>query len=83
MEQNLLLLCRLKYLSRKYKKTIEYRHGLETKPLAKWGFLAILIVTSGSSCYQIVQKHGGKIEVISQSEYGTEFTIILPTKISQ
>lgn len=36
-----------------------------------------------TSCYQIVQKHGGKIEVTSNSEYGTEFAVILPMKISK
>ncbi len=48
-----------------------------TKPVGQGTGLGL------TNCYQIVQKHGGKIEVISQSEYGTEFTITLPTKISQ
>ncbi|MDZ8107776.1 MAG: ATP-binding protein [Nostoc sp. DedQUE12a] len=33
-----------------------------------------------SVCYQIVDKHKGKIEVISEVEKGTEFVIILPIK---
>ncbi len=33
-----------------------------------------------SVCYQIIDKHRGKIEVISELQKGTEFAIILPIK---
>jgi signal transduction histidine kinase len=35
-----------------------------------------------SICYQIIEKHQGKIEVISQLEQGTEFVIVLPIQQS-
>ncbi|MGB3508110.1 MAG: ATP-binding protein [Microcoleaceae cyanobacterium] len=35
-----------------------------------------------TNCYQIIQKHGGQIEVTSNSDYGTEFAVILPMKMS-
>ncbi|MDJ0557227.1 MAG: ATP-binding protein [Microcoleaceae cyanobacterium MO_207.B10] len=34
-----------------------------------------------TSCYQIIQEHGGQIEVTSDSDYGTEFALILPLKM--
>ena len=34
-----------------------------------------------TSCYQIMQQHGGQIEVTSNAEYGTEFAVILPVKM--
>ncbi|NEQ41684.1 MAG: HAMP domain-containing protein [Okeania sp. SIO3I5] len=46
-----------------------------TKPVGKGTGLGL------TNCYQIVKQHGGKIEVISNSEHGTEFTITLPTQI--
>ncbi|MGK7919212.1 MAG: sensor histidine kinase [Trichodesmium sp.] len=46
-----------------------------TKPIGKGTGLGL------TNCYQIIKQHGGKIKVISNSEQGTEFTIILPTKI--
>lgn len=36
-----------------------------------------------TNCYQIIQQHGGQIEVMSNSDYGTEFGMILPIKMSQ
>ncbi|MFW9262664.1 ATP-binding protein [Nostoc sp. CALU 546] len=45
-----------------------------TKPVGKGTGLGLSI------CYQIVDKHKGKIEVISELEQGTEFAIILPIK---
>ncbi len=48
-----------------------------TKPVGQGTGLGL------TNCYQIVKQHGGKIEVISNSEHGTEFTITLPTKIPQ
>ncbi|NEO58683.1 MAG: HAMP domain-containing protein [Okeania sp. SIO3B5] len=47
-----------------------------TKPVGQGTGLGL------TNCYQIVQQHCGQIEVISNSEQGTEFTIILPTKMS-
>lgn len=35
-----------------------------------------------SICYQIIEKHQGNIEVISQLEQGTEFVIVLPIQQS-
>jgi PAS domain S-box-containing protein len=43
-----------------------------TKPVGKGTGLGLSI------CYQIVEKHGGKIEVISEPGEGTEFAIALP-----
>ena len=43
-----------------------------TKPVGKGTGLGLSI------CYQIIEKHGGKIEVMSQPEQGTEFAIALP-----
>ncbi len=48
-----------------------------TKPIGQGTGLGL------TNCYQIVKKHGGKIEVMSNSEQGTEFSIILPTKMPQ
>jgi len=45
-----------------------------TKPVGKGTGLGL------SVCYQIVDKHKGKIEVISEVEKGAEFVIILPIK---
>ncbi|WP_238845913.1 ATP-binding protein [Nostoc edaphicum] len=45
-----------------------------TKPVGKGTGLGLSI------CYQIIDKHKGKIEVISELEEGTEFAIILPIK---
>ncbi|MEH2379906.1 MAG: ATP-binding protein [Nostoc sp.] len=45
-----------------------------TKPVGKGTGLGL------SVCYQIIDKHKGKIEVISEFEQGTEFAIILPIK---
>ncbi len=45
-----------------------------TKPVGKGTGLGLSI------CYQIIDKHKGKIEVISEFEQGTEFVIILPIK---
>ncbi|MDZ8087341.1 MAG: ATP-binding protein, partial [Nostoc sp. DedQUE12b] len=45
-----------------------------TKPVGKGTGLGLSI------CYQIVDKHQGKIEVMSEFEQGTEFAIILPIK---
>lgn len=45
-----------------------------TKPVGKGTGLGLSI------CYQIVDKHKGKIEVISEFEQGTEFVIVLPIK---
>lgn len=47
-----------------------------TKPVGQGTGLGL------TNCYQIVQQHCGQIEVISNSEQGTEFTITLPTKMS-
>jgi signal transduction histidine kinase/HAMP domain-containing protein len=43
-----------------------------TKPIGQGTGLGLTI------CYQIVEKHRGKIEVISEPEQGTEFAITLP-----
>lgn len=43
-----------------------------TKPVGKGTGLGLSI------CYQIIEKHGGKIEVMSQPGKGTEFAIALP-----
>ena len=45
-----------------------------TKPVGKGTGLGLSI------CYQIIDKHQGKIEVISEFEQGTEFAIILPIR---
>ncbi|MCC5641647.1 HAMP domain-containing protein [Nostoc sp. CHAB 5824] len=45
-----------------------------TKPVGKGTGLGLSI------CYQIIDKHKGKIEVMSESEKGTEFAIFLPIK---
>lgn len=45
-----------------------------TKSVGKGTGLGLLI------CYQIVEKHGGKIEVISELGEGTEFAIALPVR---
>ncbi|WP_193193672.1 ATP-binding protein [Nostoc sp. MG11] len=45
-----------------------------TKPVGKGTGLGLSI------CYQIVDKHKGKIEVTSELEQGTEFVIVLPIK---
>ncbi|HAX75177.1 MAG TPA: histidine kinase [Cyanobacteria bacterium UBA11372] len=45
-----------------------------TKPVGKGTGLGLSI------CYQIVEKHGGKIEVHSEPGKGTEFAIALPIK---
>ncbi len=45
-----------------------------TKPVGKGTGLGLSI------CYQIIDKHNGKIEVISEFEQGTEFIILLPIK---
>ncbi|WP_235526401.1 sensor histidine kinase [Nostoc piscinale] len=45
-----------------------------TKPVGKGTGLGL------STCYQIVEKHQGKIEVYSEIGQGTEFTITLPIK---
>jgi len=45
-----------------------------TKPVGKGTGLGLSI------CYQIVEKHQGKIEVISEVGQGTEFAIALPIK---
>ncbi|MEH1932462.1 MAG: ATP-binding protein [Nostoc sp.] len=45
-----------------------------TKPVGKGTGLGL------SVCYQIIDKHKGKIEVISEFEQGTEFAIVLPIK---
>ncbi|MEH1921314.1 sensor histidine kinase [Nostoc sp.] len=45
-----------------------------TKPVGKGTGLGLSI------CYQIIDKHQGKIEVVSEFEQGTEFAIILPIK---
>ncbi|MEH2295076.1 sensor histidine kinase [Nostoc sp.] len=45
-----------------------------TKPVGKGTGLGL------SVCYQIIDKHKGKIEVISEFEQWTEFAIILPIK---
>ena len=47
-----------------------------TKPVGKGTGLGLAI------CYQIVEKHGGRIEVISQVGQGTEFAIALPIQHS-
>ncbi|MFB2882204.1 sensor histidine kinase [Floridanema aerugineum] len=47
-----------------------------TKPIGKGTGLGLSI------CYQILQKHKGKIEVISAPGAGTEFLITLPEKLS-
>ncbi|XWK88501.1 MAG: ATP-binding protein [Phormidium sp.] len=47
-----------------------------TKPMGKGTGLGLSI------CYQILQKHQGKIEVISPGKAGTEFLITLPCKLS-
>jgi signal transduction histidine kinase len=43
-----------------------------TKPVGQGTGLGLTI------CYQIIEKHGGKIEVISEPGQGTEFAIVLP-----
>jgi signal transduction histidine kinase len=43
-----------------------------TKPIGQGTGLGLTI------CYQIIEKHRGKIEVISEPEQGTEFVITLP-----
>jgi two-component system NtrC family sensor kinase len=45
-----------------------------TKPVGKGTGLGLSI------CYQIIEKHQGEIEVISEPGWGTEFTIALPLK---
>jgi signal transduction histidine kinase len=45
-----------------------------TKPVGKGTGLGL------SACYQIIDKHGGRIEVSSDLEQGTEFSIWLPIK---
>ncbi|MEH2372164.1 sensor histidine kinase [Nostoc sp.] len=45
-----------------------------TKPVGKGTGLGL------SVCYQIIDKHKGKIELISELEQGTKFAIILPIK---
>ncbi|MBD2292551.1 HAMP domain-containing protein [Anabaena sphaerica FACHB-251] len=45
-----------------------------TKPVGKGTGLGLSI------CYQIIEKHQGKIEVISEVTQGTEFVITLPIK---
>ncbi|MCS6794003.1 MAG: ATP-binding protein [Oscillatoriaceae bacterium SKW80] len=45
-----------------------------TKPVGKGTGLGLYI------CYQIIEKHGGKIEVSSDSKQGTEFAVVLPVK---
>jgi signal transduction histidine kinase len=45
-----------------------------TKPVGQGTGLGLSI------CYQIVEKHGGKISVNSQIGEGTEFAIALPLK---
>jgi len=45
-----------------------------TKPVGKGTGLGL------SASYQIIYKHGGQIDVISEPEQGTEFVIILPIK---
>ncbi|WP_084555216.1 sensor histidine kinase [[Phormidium ambiguum] IAM M-71] len=47
-----------------------------TKPMGKGTGLGLSI------CYQILQKHQGKIDVISSVKGGTEFLITLPYKLS-
>ncbi|NEN90097.1 MAG: hypothetical protein F6K48_14730, partial [Okeania sp. SIO3H1] len=47
-----------------------------TKPVGQGTGLGL------TNCYQIVQQHCGQIEVISNSDQGTEFTITLPNKMS-
>lgn len=44
-----------------------------TKPVGKGTGLGLAI------CYQIIQKHRGKIEVFSDSEQGVEFAITIPS----
>jgi len=46
-----------------------------TKPVGKGTGLGLSI------CYQIIEKHSGKIEVISEVGKGTEFIISLPVAI--
>jgi signal transduction histidine kinase len=45
-----------------------------TKPVGKGTGMGLAI------CYQIVEKHQGKIEVISEPSQGTDFIITLPVK---
>ncbi|MBW4496601.1 MAG: PAS domain-containing protein [Oscillatoria princeps RMCB-10] len=47
-----------------------------TKPVGRGTGLGLAI------CYQIVEKHGGRIEVFSQTGEGTEFAIVLPVQQS-
>ncbi|MEA5471621.1 ATP-binding protein [Spirulina sp. 06S082] len=46
-----------------------------TKPIGQGTGLGLAI------CYRIIEKHGGKIEVISEVGRGTQFTITLPTRL--
>lgn len=46
-----------------------------TKPIGKGSGLGLFV------CYNVVQKHQGKLEVISELGKGTEFNISLPIKV--
>ncbi|MFB2936887.1 ATP-binding protein [Aerosakkonemataceae cyanobacterium BLCC-F154] len=48
-----------------------------TKAIGKGSGLGLFV------CYNVVQKHQGKLEVISELERGTEFVISLPIKVQQ